>query len=91
VVYFSMSKSTDQQFREADIAIERAVTAFMSAIDHMMKRWDDVTAQYILERVLLELCEELPMRIDTQSTGPATVKLSNALADYRESPAVERG
>ena len=86
-----MSKSTDQQFREADIAIERAVATFMSAIDHMMKRWDDVTAQYILERVLLELCEELPMRIDTQSTGPATVKLSNALADYRESPAVERG
>jgi nucleotidyltransferase/DNA polymerase involved in DNA repair len=56
----------------------------------MMKRWDDVTAQYILERMLLELCEELPMRIDTQSTGPATVKLSNALADYRESPTVER-
>jgi hypothetical protein len=31
------------------------------------------------------------MRIDTQSAAPATVKLSNALADYRESPAVERG
>ena len=86
-----MSKSTDQQFREADIAIERAVATFMSAIDHMMKRWDNVTTQYILEHVLLELCEELPMRIDTHSTGPATVKLSNALADYRESPAVERG
>jgi hypothetical protein len=74
-----MSKSVDQQFRQADIAIERAVAAFMSAIDHMMKRWDEVTAQYILDRVLLELCEELPIRIDTQSTEPATVKLSNAL------------
>jgi hypothetical protein len=86
-----MSKSTNQQFREADAAIERAVAAFMSAIDHMMKRWDGVAAQYILERVLLELCEELPMRIGTRSIGPATVKLSNALADYRESPAEERG
>jgi hypothetical protein len=50
-----MSKSTDQQFREADIAVERAVATFMSAIDHMMKRWDDVTAQYIVERMLLEV------------------------------------
>jgi hypothetical protein len=85
-----MSKSTDQQFREANIAIERAVATFMSAIDHMMGRWDGASSQYILERVVLGLCEELPKRIDAQSTGPATLKLSKALADYRNSRREER-
>jgi hypothetical protein len=51
-----MSKSTDQQFREADIAIERRCHVHERNRPHD-EAMGDVTAQYILERMLLELCE----------------------------------
>jgi hypothetical protein len=67
----------------------------MRAIDRMMGRWSRVSSQIILERVLLLLCEELTKRIDDgdrfSSLGPATLRLSNALHDYRDSPGEERG
>jgi hypothetical protein len=44
--------------------------------------------------VLLKLCDEMTKLIDkpalANTTGPAMTKLSNALADYRDSQAVER-
>jgi hypothetical protein len=41
---------------------------------------------------LLKLCEELTKRIDAGPLlGPAELKLSNALADYRDSRFEERG
>jgi nucleotidyltransferase/DNA polymerase involved in DNA repair len=73
----------DRQFRQADAAVKRTVATFVGAIDRMMGRWDLVSAQYVLEGILLELCEELTKRIDSFSRGDATLKLSNALADYR--------
>ena len=78
----------DRQFLNADAAIERTVTTFFSAIDRMGGRWRDVAYSYILEGVVLKLCEELTKRIDAEpdlALGPATLKLSNALADYRDS------
>jgi hypothetical protein len=36
-----MSKSKDQQFREADAAIDSAIATFMSAIDQIEKRHHD--------------------------------------------------
>jgi hypothetical protein len=55
--------STDQQFQQADAVVERAVAIFMGAIDRLMGRfWEDVAPQYILKRVLLQLCEELTKR-----------------------------
>jgi hypothetical protein len=58
----------------------------MSTIDRMMGRWEDVGGSYILEQLLLKLCEELAKRLDAESDlGEATLQLSNALADYRDS------
>jgi hypothetical protein len=85
--------STDRQFEQADAAATRAVTTFVSAIDRMMGRWEDVAPQDILEHVLLLLCDELTKRIDRDCLSPlddATLKLSNALADYRDSRWEER-
>jgi hypothetical protein len=49
---------------------------------------------YIVERALLELCDELAKLIDDPSLGdsiaPATLELSNALANYRNSRGVAR-
>jgi hypothetical protein len=73
-------------------AVERTVATFMSAIDRMMG--EAVAPQYILERVLLQLCEELTKRIDgflpLDEVSFSTLKLSNALADYRDSRWEER-
>ena len=49
---------------------------------------------YIVERALLELCDELTKLIDdpgiADSIGPATLELSNALASYRDLRGVAR-
>ncbi len=61
----------------------------------MMIRWDDVASDYILEQLLLKLCDELTKLIDRPNfasmPGPATLNLSNALADYRDSRFADRG
>jgi hypothetical protein len=80
------------QFEQADAAVARAVATFVGTIDWMMARWEAVMAQYVLERVLLHLCDELTKRIDYFShPGDATLKLSNALHDCWNSRWEERG
>jgi hypothetical protein len=91
-----MSKSTERQFQEADAAVERTVKAFMGKVEQMRWRWEAVAPTYIIHHVLDELCEEVTKLIDDPALadhvlGPATIKLSNALADYRDSPLAERG
>jgi hypothetical protein len=86
--------NTERQFQAADAAVERAVTAFSSKIEQMLGRWEAVAPYYIVEGVLLALCDEMTKLIDGPSVAPlvgaATLKLSNALADYRNSLPTER-
>jgi len=84
-----MNDSTKRQFQEADAVVDEAVAAFISKIDSMSGKWDAVAPAYTLERLLLGLCDEMTKLIDdpdlANSMGPALVKLSNALADFRDS------
>jgi hypothetical protein len=87
---------SNRQFREADAAIERAVGKFIGAIERIEGRFDSVSPAYVVEAMLIELCEKLTKKIDTPNMadivlGPAEIKLSNALADYRDSRFVDRG
>ena len=64
--------------------------AFIGKIESMSGKWDAVAHQHIVERVLLALCDEMTKLIDhpdiaEHSMGTAMMKLSNALADYRDS------
>jgi len=84
-----MNDSTKRQFQAADAAVDKAVATFMSKIESMSGKWDAVAPAYVVERVLLVLCEEMSKLIDDPDLanimGPAMVKLSNALADFRDS------
>jgi|RhiMethySRZTD1v2_1073278.scaffolds.fasta_scaffold3385702_1 hypothetical protein len=89
-----MNNSTKRQFQEADAAVERAVTDFMSKIEPMFVKWEAVASVYILERVLLALCTEASKLADdpvlSSFVGDATLRLSNAVADYRDSRPEDR-
>jgi hypothetical protein len=90
-----MDDSTQRQFQEADAAVDKAVADFISKIESMSEKWDAVARAYIVERGLLVLCEEMTKLIDNPDLanimGPATLKLSNALADFRDSRFEDRG
>ena len=85
-----MNDSTKRQFQEADAAVDKAIAAFIGEdrID-VREMGDAVAPAYIVERVLLMLCDEMTKLIDdpdlANSMGPALLKLSNALADFRDS------
>jgi hypothetical protein len=86
----------DRQFREADAAIKSTVGTLINSIKQMMGRWESVAPTYIVQSVLLGLSEELPKLIDDpvladRILGSEELKLSTALADYRESHREKRG
>jgi hypothetical protein len=88
--------NADRQFREADAAIKRTVGTLMNSIKQMMGLWESVAPTYIVQRVLLELSEELPKLVDDPVLADhilesAELKLSKPLADYRNSRQEERG
>jgi len=89
-----MANNTERQFDQANAAIDRTVATFIKRVEALMGRWEAVSAQYVAEVVLLELCAEMSRLTDDaivrNFAGPATVKLSNAFADYRDSQFVER-
>jgi hypothetical protein len=72
-----MNDSTKRQFQEADAAADKAIAAFIGKIESMSGKWDAVAPAYILERVLLGLCDEMTKLIDdpdlANSMGPALV------------------
>ena len=80
---------TERQFREADAAVDKAVAVFISKIELMSGKWDAVAPAYILEGVLLALCDEMTKLIDDPDLanvmGEAMLKLSDALANFRDS------
>ena len=90
-----MNDSTKRQFQQADAAVDKAVATFMSKIESMSGKWDAVAPAYVIERMLLVLCEEMTKLIDDPDLanimGPAMVKLSNALADFRDSRWEDQG
>ena len=47
----------EKQVQEADAAVTRAVTAFVSEFESMWGRWENVAPGYVIE--MLELCTEL--------------------------------
>jgi hypothetical protein len=89
-----MSNSTDRQFQEADAAVEQTVAAFMGKVEPLLVNWEAVAPTYIVQCLLLTLCREVSKLVDDpvvrDFAGPATVRLSNALADYRDSRSADR-
>ena len=77
----------EKQVQEADAAVTRTVTAFVSEFESMWGRWENVAPGYVIESTLLELCTELSVLAPDIKTvaAPATVKLLDALAAYRGS------
>ena len=80
----------EKQIEEADAAIDQAVTTFVSGFESMWGRWEDVAPAYIVESTLLALCEDLcelsdEMKYVVRGGGPATAKLLDAMAAYRDS------
>ena len=85
----------EKQVQEADAAVTRAVTAFVSEFESMWGRWEDVAPAYVVESTLLALCEDLcelsdEMKYVVRGGGPATAKLLDAMAAYRDSNVEER-
>lgn len=83
------------QFDKADSAVARLVDAFMTQIELMFGKLEPVYATYIVERLLLILCHRMTKLLDdprfAKHMGQATLKLSDAMADYRDSRCVDRG
>jgi hypothetical protein len=83
------------QLDKADAAVAREVAAFMNRIEAMFGKWEEVERKYIVERMLLILCYRMTKLLDNpnlaEHMGPATINLSNAMADYRDSRCVDRG
>jgi hypothetical protein len=83
----------EKQVEEAAAAVSEAVTGFVSEFELMWERWEDVAPAYIIESTLDELCTELSKLADEMKTvakGPATLKLLNAMAEYRDSEVEDR-
>ena len=50
----------EKQVQEADAAITRAVSAFVSEFKSMWGGWENVAPAYVIESALLELCTNCP-------------------------------
>jgi hypothetical protein len=79
---------------EADSAVSRLVDAFMTTIEVMFGKLEPVYATYVLERMLLILCHRMTKLLDdprfAEQRGSATLKLADAMADYRDARCVDR-
>jgi len=92
-----MSRSTEQ-FRAAEAAVQKTVRGVRRRLENIFDEcageWPGVAPSYILEVALVELCDEMILLADdprlVERAGPATLKLSNALADFRDSGWFER-
>ena len=85
-------RTTINNLKMADAAVTQAVTKFASEIGSMFARWEAVTPRYIMESALEELCAEVAKLTDDlkEIAGPATLKLLDAMAEYRESEIEDR-
>src|SRR4051794_17877596 len=65
--------NTKREFQEADATVDQAVAAFISTIKSISGKWDGVAPVYIVERALLELCDELAKLIDDPGIADAGI------------------
>ena len=79
-------------FTVAGAAVTLAVTQFVNKIDSFFGKWEGVAPSHIVESLLLQLCAEVTEMADELKgeVGPATLKLLDALAEYRESRPEDR-
>ena len=73
-------------FTEAGAAVTLAVTQFVNEIDSFFGKWEGVAPSYIVESLLLQLSAEVTEMADElkDEVGPATLKLLDAMAGYRD-------
>ena len=81
-----MEDDDHRQFKEANAAVTRAVAAFVSEIESMFGKWEDVVApSYLVEIALLDVTAVSELTDEFKDiVGPATSKLLDALAAYRD-------
>jgi hypothetical protein len=85
----------DAQFRRASRAVDRTVSDVAAEIDELYNKVDrleavapDTVREWFLSGLVGVLLERVVDKIS--QPGDATLKLSNALADYRDSQWEER-
>ena len=87
-------KRKEAEFDRANRAIDKTAAAIIAHINKLLDRPTDVVARdYLIEGLLHALVSDhdLAAIIDRMSMpGSATLKLSNALLDYRDSRWVDR-
>jgi hypothetical protein len=91
-----MDKDTERQFRRTNAAADHAADAIVGKIGHLIRDHcqNIVAPSYVIEQLLLTLIAR-PGFLDAinllaKVSGDASIKLDNALLDYRDSLAVER-
>jgi hypothetical protein len=66
---------------------------FVSKVDKLIETRQHIFAEHIIVRgLMVRLCDEMSKLVDAKVKfpGPETLKLSNALADYRGAEDLER-
>jgi hypothetical protein len=88
-----MTADINPEFKEANAAIEEATLVFVEKMVELFGKWEEVRPSYILETALLELSELLSPVGDHLKPAlgrPASLKLLDALAAYRDSASEDR-
>ena len=82
-----MTADINQEFKEANAAIEEAALVFVEKIVEQFGKRVEVRPSYILETALLELSELLSPVGDhlKPALEPTSLKVLDALAAYRDS------
>ena len=87
---YDHEKEIEKAFLRADREIEKTAAAVMRLVDRMLSRIEDPVAyDYVIEGFLLSLLRDhdalaLLDRMTQPHPTKSVVKLSNALADYRD-------
>jgi hypothetical protein len=84
----------DKQFEWAERAVIQAATRIELALAALLaktQRLDCVARAYVVERLMTELAERYPEALDylnkLPGTGDGTMRLTNALMDWRDNRA----
>jgi hypothetical protein len=86
-----MNRKEKAEFDRADRLVDQAVQAIVARISNTAAKasTDNVAYSYVIERLIARLADELAVIIDNDACleGDTTLRLSNALADFRDRPA----